>query len=363
MKRYFWRVIYLWILLAMPLAASTTRIYALNNGGSSVDVIDAATNKIVQTIEHIWMPHAVEFSLDGTRAYITSEIQDAVFVVDTKTATIIKKVDLGKHIPNVPVISKDGKRLYVCSKIDGPRDETMHFNKGGGSLDIIDTTSLELVKSVPMEGGGHDCYTTPDGKYVVAGRTSVVVIDTQTEEIVWELPYKEGVGPIAIEAGPDGSTSRLFVTPLMQDETTFAVVDFKTHKEVTRIKLPDEPTFKLAGSVERRMSIPVHGFQISPDGKTLWVASNRINGVTIYSLPELKVLGFVPAPRREGDRYRDADGSDPVWLTITPDGKTVYVANAAIDMVTAIDTKTMKEVARIPTTGHQTDHVKAVVVP
>src|SRR5580693_6918907 len=137
-KRHFWAVS-LWILLPMSLAAGTTKIYVLNNAGSTVDVIDAATNTVVQSIYHIWMPHAVTFSADGTRAYITSEIQDAVFVVDTKTAKVIKKVDLGKHIPNVPVISKDGKKLYVCTKIDGPRDETMHFNQGGGSLDIIDT--------------------------------------------------------------------------------------------------------------------------------------------------------------------------------------------------------------------------------
>jgi len=306
------------------------------------------------------MPHGVEFSPDGTRAYITSEIQDAVFVVDTKTAKILKKVDLGKHIPNIPAVSTDGKRLFFCSHADGPRDETMHYGSGAGFLDIVDIASLQLVKSVPMKGG-HDCYTTRDGKYVVAGTgNSITVIDTQTEQIAWEVPFENSVLPIAIEGGPGGSARRLFVE--LNTLRGFAVVDFAMHKEVSRINLPDKPTVKLAEPVERRNTIPTHGSVISPDGKTLWIASRGVNGVFVYSLPELQVLGFIPAPRREGVKYRGADGVDPTWLCFTPDGKTVYVPNAAANVVSAIDAKTMKEVARIAV-GQQPDNVKAVVVP
>ena len=57
-----------------------------------------------------------------------------------------------------------------------------------------------------------------------------------------------------------------------------------------------------------------------------------------------------------------SDGGDPGWLTFTPDSKTVYVANAAANVVSAIDVKTMKEVARIPV-GKQPDHVETFVLP
>ena len=36
-----------------------------------------------------------------------------------------------------------------------------------------------------------------------------------------------------------------------------------------------------------------------------------------------------------------------MWLTFTPDGKTVYVANTADDTISAIDVATKKEKARI----------------
>ena len=37
------------------------------------------------------------------------------------------------------------------------------------AVDVIDTGSLERVKSIPTKGGIHNVYVTPDGKYVVAG--------------------------------------------------------------------------------------------------------------------------------------------------------------------------------------------------
>ena len=62
----------LWILLAMPLAAGTALIYVTNRGGTTIDVIDSATNKVVQTIGNIESPEVVRFSRDGSQLYIFS---------------------------------------------------------------------------------------------------------------------------------------------------------------------------------------------------------------------------------------------------------------------------------------------------
>ena len=359
MKRYFWTVSYVFMVLAMPVTASTTRIYVDNNAGDSVTVIDAATNKVIQTIEGIPKPHGITFSPDGSRAYVPSETAGAVFVVDTKAGKIIKKVPLSRGTANVPAVTKDGKRLFVC--INGPRDKNGLMIGGSlGAVDIVDTTSLEKVKSIPMLMR-HDCYTTPDGKHVIAGGSrSAVVIDVQTELPIWEIHFDRTVLPIAMETGRDGSTSRLFVE--LGGFRGFAVVDFVARKEVARIKLPNKPSgFTLAPPLERRNITPVHGSAISPDRTLLAIASRGSNAVFLYSLPELKLLGQVAAPTVEGAQYPE-NGGDPGWLTFAPDSKTIYVANAAINSVSAIDVKTMKEVARIPV-GKQPDHVEVLVMP
>jgi len=40
-------------------------------------------------------------------------------------------------------------------------------------------------------------------------------------------------------------------------------------------------------------------------------------------------------------------GRTPDWLTFTPDSRKVYVSNAGANSVSAIDMKSMKELARI----------------
>jgi len=41
------------LLVAAPLAAATARIYVANRGGTTIDVIDPATNKVVEVIKGI----------------------------------------------------------------------------------------------------------------------------------------------------------------------------------------------------------------------------------------------------------------------------------------------------------------------
>ena len=363
MKKYFCSMSVLWILLlAMPLAASTTRIWVLNIESNNISVIDAVTNRVVQTIEGIPEPHGVSFSPDGSRAYVTSGTSEHnLYVVDTKTGKTITKVVLSGR-PNLPAITNDGKWVAACIRDPGPAvpiadaplqkgnwDNRNRVAQNGGAVDFVDTTSLR-VKTLPMKGPMHDCYLSPDGKYVVTGSADtnfVAVIDVQTQKLAWEVPFDAGVVTMAMQAGPDGSTSKIFAD--LHGLDGFVVVDFRTHKEVARIKFPEEKPNEAVTSVspgahsetyaqnpENVKKTPTHGTVITPDGKTLWVASVRYKALFVYSLPELKLLKKVPLPNQ------------PMWLTITPDGKTVYASIFKVSLASAIDVKTMKEVALIP---------------
>jgi YVTN family beta-propeller protein len=58
--------------------------------------------------------------------------------------------------------------------------------------------------------------------------------------------------------------------------------------------------------------------------------------VYVYSLPDLELLGGVRT------------GTDPDWITFTPDSKLAYVANAVSNTVSVIDMETLQEVTQIP---------------
>jgi 6-phosphogluconolactonase (cycloisomerase 2 family) len=145
---------------------------------------------------------------------------------------------------------------------------------------------------------------------------------------------------VIIESGPDGSGQRIFAQ--LNGTNGFSVVDFATHKEVARIKNPDEPKGFPPGC--EGIS---HGIGIAPDHKTLWTNSRPANAVFVYSLPDLKLMGHVSLPETEvpGKAPR---GGGPAWVTFTPDSKMVYISTCGTKSITAIDVNAIKEVTRIP---------------
>ena len=332
-----------WILLAMPLAAGTVRIYITNHAGTTISVIDSATNKVVQEIKDIEVPEAVQSSPDGSRVYITQAPEHVLTVVDRKTGKQIKKVPISGHA-NDMAVTQDGKLILVC------------ISEVPGALDIIDSTSLEKVKSIPTESRLHDIVVTRDGKYAVAtspNAKAVIVFDLQRQQIAWEVKFDRGAMVPAVESDPGGSTSRIFVQ--LSGLSGFAVVDFEKRQEVARINYPDdEPNISPGNAVS-------HGIGVAPDGKTLWAISRSYNCVFVYSLPEVKLQGRVHLPAIKPPGHDPISGS-PNWVTFTPDGKTVYVANGADRSVSAIDVKTMKALARIPA-GEQPGRMSVLALP
>jgi len=309
------------LLLALPLAAGSVRILQTNSAGDNVSVIDPATNKVVGEIRGIEVNHGAAAAPNGSRYYISNEGNTSLDIVDAKTLNVIKRVPLTGH-PNNISISKDGRRVYVG------------INVAPGAVDVIDTASQERVKSIPVKGSVHNTYVTPDGKFVVSGSIqskTITVIDQKTEEPVWSLVMDLGIRPMAFAANPDGSTKWIFVQ--LSALNGFAVVDFATRKEVERIKLPALPAGKTPFMVGGNES---HGMAVTADGKTLVVNSRLNSSIYFYSLPDLKLTGSTEV------------GKSPDWVTLTPDGKTAYVACAASNLVSVVDIKSMKEVTRIP---------------
>src|SRR5882672_8863483 len=216
-------------LATVVLRAATVRIIQTNAAGDSVMLIDPVTNKVVGEIPGIEVNHGAAVAPDGSRFYITNEAETTLDVADAKTLKVTKHIPLTNH-PNNVSVSKDGKRVYVA------------IVAGAGGVDVIDTGTLTRVKTIRTEGGIHNTYVTPDGKFVVAGSIpgrKISVIDQKTEEIVWTLATEEGVRPMAFDTNADGSTNRIFVQ--LSGFNGFITVDFAKHQVVDTIKLPELP--------------------------------------------------------------------------------------------------------------------------
>jgi YVTN family beta-propeller protein len=302
----------------MPLHA---RIVQTNSAGDDVSIIDPATNKVVGHVVGIEVNHGAAAAPDGSRIYVSNEADATLDVVDARTLRVTSKIPLSGH-PNNISISHDGKRVYIA------------IRENQGVVDVVDTGMLARVKSIPIKGAGHNTYVTPDGRYVIAGSVagkSMTVIDQKTEEPVWDMVFDLGVRPMAFEQNKDGSTKRIFVQ--LSEFNGFAVVDFATHKETRRVELPKIAAGKKPVLEGGNTS---HGMAVSADNTRLIVNSRLNSAVYVYSLPDLKLVGSAGV------------GVAPDWVTLTPDGKAAYVANAGSNSVSVVDMTAVREVTRIP---------------
>lgn len=328
--------------LPVPLLAQQVRIVQTNSRADVVHLIDPATHAIVQEISGIPVNHGAAAAPDGSYLYFSSEAKVTLDVVDTGSFDIVQEIPLTAR-PNNISIGADGRYVYVG------------IMAAPGGIDVVDTQSRSVVQRIDTGSNVHNTYVTPDGKHLVAGTFggtgNLDVYSTETHERVFQLyPPRnsetlEGIRPVAFDTNADGSTRNMYVQ--ISELHGFAVVDFASRAEVARIELPsipeeqrDPPPYNAA---------PAHGIGVAPDQLTLWICS-RMNGrVYAYALPGLDYLGEVKV------------GSHPDWLTFTPDGRFVYVANGHSDDVSVVDIAAMQEVARIPVGSAPKRNITAIL--
>lgn len=319
-----WRIIADWVAGASRRrepSGLVIRIIQTSAAGDDTYVIDPVTNKVVGIIDDIEIAHGIASAPDGSQLYLSNEALHSLDVVDSRTLRVKRRIPLSGR-PNNVAVSKDGRKVYV-GIMEMP-----------GSVDIIDTQALTNIKTLPVDGAIHNVYVTPDGKHAVAGsiHTSTInVIDTATDELVWTLKMSAGVRPMAFDTNADGSTKNIYVQ--LSNFHGFAVVDFNKREEVARVEHPPVPGEH--AHTDGLQGAPAHGLGVSPDGKTLWSTSKVYSHAYVYSLPDLREIGRVFV------------GQHPEWVTFTPDGKYVYIGAAGDNETHAIDVATMKEVATI----------------
>ena len=310
-------------LVTPPLAAQSgrVRIIQTNAAGDYVSIIDPSTNKVVDVIMGLPIAHGVTSHPDGSALYFSNEHDHTLDIVPTSTLSVATQIPLTGR-PNNVAITPDGQKIYVA------------ITGADRFVDVVDLEAGRVVRRIPMLGGVHNVYVTPDGRYMVAGMIgarALTVVDTQTDRPVWSLYFDAGVRPMTFDTNPDGSTKRIFVQ--ISDFHGVVVVDFEKRAVVDRVTMPELPFTQVSN--DALQGSPGHGLAVSPDGGTLWSTSKPNSHVYAWSLPDLEFLGGVKV------------GHDPDWLTMTPDGRYLYSANAGSNDVSAIDTQAMKEIARI----------------
>ena len=229
-------------------------------------------------------------------AYIADFGSDDVDVINTTTNDIVAAIPVGTS-PTSAVVNPDGSRVYV-------------INGYPYSISVINTVSNSVITTIPMSSLLMNAVVSPDGSRLYATNfedNTIIAINTSTNTIVSTIPVMPN--PYCIAVSADGS--RLYVT-YGGGGAYVTVIDVPTSTVVANIPV-DNDTF---------------GVSASPDGSKVYIANHTKDIVSVITTSTNSVTTVIPV------------GGAAYGLTVSPDGSRVYVANEGKETVTVINTAT-----------------------
>jgi outer membrane autotransporter protein len=275
-----------------------------------VFIVDTATNQVVGSpISVGLLPAGVTVTPDGRYAYITNNGSGTISVIDTASQTAVGSI---KVAPGPIGIAASPNASLVFATSPG----TIFANSfDGQTVSVIDKGTNALVGSLTSGTGPIGVAFTPDGTqaYIAnSGSNSVSVINTASNVVALSIPV--GNSPTGVAITPNGQYA--YVANQNQNNAglpgTVSVIATAAKDVVHTIDVGNSPT----------------GVAITPNGQYVYVTnmnnnngdSNRISAgtVSVISTATNTVVGTITV------------GQSPIGVSVTPDGKYVYVSNSNI---------------------------------
>lgn len=182
---------------------NSNQIWIDNSGDNNVSVIDTTTDTVIHTYAVNGQPNGLSFSPDGSLAYIGTNNLGAggVDILDADTGTIVDSVT-GTFVPEYMLVNSAGTKLYFSS----PGDDAFQV------IDLTDN-SLEATISIPNGPWGMDFTADGSQLYVAApdllgglSGTDITIINTADNSIAGTITPGGGA-PFFIYAAPQQSAS------------------------------------------------------------------------------------------------------------------------------------------------------------
>lgn len=308
------------------------KLYVLSSAGNDVTVIDVATNKITGTIEVGDRPHGIAATRAHDVLYIATEFDNGLTIIDPTNDEVIKKYNIFGQRPNEIDVTSDGRFVYlpilghgVYEVFDTVKESIVaRLATNGLPHNVVISPNDRFAYLAPMDGGQAPATAMSKAGYPTTRNEKIYVVDVSKHQIVDTIATGDAPRPITIS--PDGS--RLYAN--VDGLQGFLVLDLDKRTQIARVEY--ELTAREKASPSRS-----HGIIATPNGKELWTSD--VNHGLLF------VFDVTQDPPKQLARLDN--GADVYWMTITPEGNTVYVSSAEADVVTAFDVKSRTKKATI----------------
>jgi len=243
----------------------------------------------------------VAVAVAGTHALVVNEDQDFVIVVDLTTAKELVRIPVGSRPSNVIVANT---QLAIAT------------NGTSGDLSFINLQT-NTVSGSPVKVGTDPRAVAvhPAGQYAyvaLGGDNAVGVVDLRSYTKVATVSV--GKNPAAVAIARDGR--RAVVANLTNN--TVSILNTENPAAPSVISTP-------TGTTQIPVGVQPSALEISPDGKTAYVANLGSNFFTAVDIGKLAVAGVVNVQRTDPSNPLQKISSPTSGLRIAPDGTRLLV--------------------------------------
>ena len=259
----------------------------------------------------------------STALLILAKTDQTMYIVNPATLTIVGTTPTGPD-PHEVITSTDGKFAYIS-------------NYGGGAYNTITVVDLVNQKTLPVIDLG--ALRGPHGLDFVGGK---LWFTAEGAKVIGSYDPAKMTIDWVLGTGQERTHMIYVFTDLNRMVTTN--VSSATVTFVEKGSAPAGPPGAGPGGPTRTIwtetVIPVghgsEGFDVSPDGKEIWVANAQDGTISIIEVASKKVVQTLDANVRGANR-----------LKFTPDGKLAFVSSLGGPELAIFDAATRKEVKRV----------------
>jgi YVTN family beta-propeller protein len=315
--------------MGLAISPDNKKVYVAGGQQNRIYIFDLTTNKKLGEINCNKSFDATDYSdgyigdmtlsKDGSQLYAVDQIGFRMIVIDTKSNEIIHTVKTGRY-PFGITLSPDDKTVYVANvgMFEYSYIKSLDKKKLNETAVKYPTSAFgskemkEGVKNDSLEFAGLGDPNAPESFSVwgidVSQDKPTVVSKVKTGVLVGE--EVEGISAVGGSSPNSMVATDQFVYVSNGNNDNISVIDPKEKKVVKTIEL------KLDARLRNLKGVIPFGLAISPDQKRLYVAEAGINAVAVIDLASNEVLGHIPT------------GWFPSKLKVTPDGRQLIVSNA-----------------------------------
>ncbi|HEY3861345.1 MAG TPA: cytochrome D1 domain-containing protein [Verrucomicrobiae bacterium] len=248
--------------------------------GTLMRVIDLASRKITGTVDFGKgvRPHCVMIGPKNGLIYVTTELEQAITVIDPATLKIVGSIPTGEPESHMLILAHDGLHGYTA-------------NVSSGTVSVLDLEARKLLTTIPVCKTTQRISISMDDRWVFTSdqdKPRLAVIDTAKNEVAQWIPMP-GVG-YGSAVTPDGN----WLLIALPRPGKVAVIDLREMKVSHTLDFPRAPQETL----------------VRPDGAEAYVSCDASKKIGVIDTKDWTVRALIDAgPVADGLAWASASSN------------------------------------------------------